>query len=38
MPIKKPLSFEGIHDFLLALFADDLHAKCVLSLAGAAIG
>ena len=31
---KKPLSFEGVHQFLRTLFADDLHAKRVLSLAG----
>ena len=38
MSIKKPLSFEGVHQFLRALFADDLHAKRVLSLAGATPG
>ncbi len=38
MPTKKPLSFEGVHDFLRTLFADDLHAKRVLSLAGATMG
>jgi len=38
MPSKKPLSFEGVHDFLKTLFADDLHAKRVLSLAGATVG
>src|ERR1700712_1906202 len=38
MPTKKPLSFEGVHHFLKALFAEDLHAKRVLSLAGATIG
>ena len=38
MPTKKPLSFEGVHQFLRALFADDLHAKRVLSLAGATLG
>jgi len=38
MPIKKPLSFDGVHRFLKALFADDLHAKRVLSLAGATLG
>ncbi len=38
MPIKKPLSFEGVHHFLKTLFADDLHAKRVLSLAGATLG
>jgi len=35
---KKPLSFEGVHQFLRTLFADDLHAKRVLSLAGATLG
>ena len=38
MPTKKPLSFEGVHHFLKTLFADDLHAKRVLSLAGATLG
>ncbi len=38
MPSKKPLSFEGVHDFLKTLFAEDLHAKRVLSLAGATVG
>ena len=38
MPIKKPLSFDGVHRFLKTLFADDLHANRVLSLAGATIG
>jgi hypothetical protein len=35
---KKPLSFEAIHAFLQSLFAEDLHAKRVLSLAGATLG
>jgi len=38
MPTKKPLSFEGVHRFLQTLFAEDLHAKRVLSLAGATMG
>ncbi len=38
MPTKKPLSFEAVHDFLKTLFAEDLHAKRVLSLAGATVG
>ena len=38
MPPKKPLSFEGVRQFLRTLFADDLHAKRVLSLAGATLG
>ncbi len=38
MPTKKPFSFEGVHYFLKTLFADDLHAKRVLSLAGATSG
>ena len=38
MPIEKPLSFDGVHRFLKTLFADDLHAKRVLSLAGATLG
>ena len=35
---KKPLSFEAVHAFLQSLFAEDLHAKRVLSLAGATLG
>jgi hypothetical protein len=35
---NKPLSFEAIHGFLQSLFAEDLHAKRVLSLAGATLG
>jgi hypothetical protein len=38
MPTKKPLSFDGVHRFLKTLFAGDLHAKRVLSLAGATLG
>jgi Transposase DDE domain len=38
MPTKQPLSFEGVHQFLKTLFAGDLHAKRVLSLAGATTG
>ena len=38
MPRENLLSFEGIHGFLQTLFADDLHAKRVLSLAGATLG
>ena len=38
MPTRKPLSFEGVHQFLRTLFAGDLHAKRVLSLAGATMG
>jgi len=38
MPTKKPLSFEGVQQFLRTLFADDLPAKRVLSLAGATLG
>ncbi len=38
MPTKQPLSFEGVHRFLKTLFAQDLHAKRVLSLAGATLG
>ena len=38
MPTKQPLSFEGVHPFLKTLFAGDLHAKRVLSLAGATTG
>src|SRR3712207_3246226 len=35
---KKPLSFEAVHAFLRFLFAEDLQAKRVLSLAGATLG
>jgi len=38
MPTKKPLSFESVHHFLKTLFAEDLHAKGVFSLAGATVG
>ena len=38
MPTKKPLLFEGVHHFLRTLFADDLLALRVLSLAGATLG
>ncbi len=38
MPTKQPLSFEGVQRFLKTLFAQDLHAKRVLSLAGATLG
>src|SRR6059058_1148524 len=38
MPTKKPLSFEGVHQFLKTLFAQDVHAKRVFSLAGATLG
>jgi Transposase DDE domain len=37
-PSKKPLSFEAVHAFLRSLFAEDLHAKRVLPLAGATLG
>src|SRR3954451_5414205 len=37
-PSRKPLSFEAVHAFLQSLFAEDLHAKRVLSLAGATLG
>ena len=38
MAICRPLSFDGVHGFLDALFGDDLHAKRVKSLAGATLG
>ena len=38
MAIRRPLSFDGVHGFLDALFGDDLHAKRVKSLAGATLG
>lgn len=38
MATHQPLSFEGVHGFLDTLFGQDLHAKRVLSLAGATLG
>ena len=38
MPANKQISFEGVHRFLKSLFAGDLHAKRILSLAGATTG
>ena len=38
MPTKKPLSFDGVYQFLRTLFSEDLHAKRILSLAGATLG
>ena len=38
MPTNKALSFEGVHRFLKTLFAGDVHAKRILSLAGATKG
>src|SRR5271166_2310667 len=38
MPTNKALSFEGVHRFLKTLFAGDVHAKRILSLAGATLG
>ena len=38
MPTNKALSFEGVHRFLKTLFAGDVHAKRILSLAGATMG
>jgi hypothetical protein len=38
MATHRPLSFEGVHGFMDTLFGADLHAKRVLSLAGAALG
>ena len=38
MPTKKLLSFDGVHRFLKTLFAEDLHAKRVLLLAGVTLG
>ena len=38
MRTNKALSFEGIHGSLRTLFGADLHAKRVLSLAGATLG
>jgi hypothetical protein len=37
-PARKPLSFDAVDNFLQSLFAEDLHAKRVLSLAGATLG
>ena len=38
MPSNKQISFETIHRFLRTLFAADLHAKRILSLARATLG
>ncbi len=38
LPSNKQISFETIHRFLRTLFAADLHAKRILSLAGATLG
>ena len=35
---KKQISFDSIHRFLRTMFAGDLHAKRILSLAGATLG
>jgi hypothetical protein len=38
MPVNSQISFASVHHFLRSLFAEDLHAKRVLSLAGATMG
>jgi hypothetical protein len=38
LPANKQISFENIHRFLRTMFAGDLHAKRILSLAGATLG
>jgi hypothetical protein len=38
MPANRQISFEGVHRLLRSLFAEDLHAKRILSLAGATLG
>ena len=38
MADKQSLSFDEIHRYLKTLFADDLHAKRVLSLSNATLG
>ena len=38
MARNQALSFNGVHGFLEEIFADDLHAKRILSLAGATAG
>jgi hypothetical protein len=38
LPAKKQISFDNIHRFLRTMFAGDLHAKRILSLAGATLG
>ena len=38
MPANKQISFENVHRFLGTMFAGDLHAKRILSLAGATLG
>jgi hypothetical protein len=38
MPASRQISFEGIRRFLLTVFGTELHAKRILSLAGATLG
>ncbi len=38
MPANQQISFENIHRFLRTMFAGDLHAKRIFSLAGATLG
>ena len=38
MLANQPISFEGVHRFLKTRFGEDLHAKRILSLAGATLG
>jgi Transposase DDE domain len=38
LPAKNQISFDNIHRFLRTMFAGDLHAKRILSLAGATLG
>jgi Transposase DDE domain len=38
LPTNKQISFENIHRFLRTMFAGDLHARRIVSLAGATLG
>ena len=38
MPANRQISFAGVHRLLRSLFAEDLHARRILSLAGATLG
>src|SRR5260370_29418111 len=38
LPANQQISFENIHRFLRTMFAGDLHAKRIFSLAGATLG
>ena len=38
MAKRPPFNFKQVHEFLLSLYAEDMHAKRVLSLANATLG